>query len=817
MAAVAICAGWAQDTVSLVGISASRTGDAVAIELHTTGPADFHVERFTMGDWVSVWSNQLASPGGVDEIPLELEQPELAGMVEGASLATESHHASIRFYLGPDADRTAVYLSSDDDVATLTIRKRAEFEPLAPDFSPVDVEPAAAVETNPSSTEEDRLANYAPPAEPAPQPEYVVSADGPADEPVEPAVPEPAPSISTPIKPVTDYAPVEPTPASTSLFTAESAGPAPEPEPESVPVAEDSTSVDLAPPAPRDSAKSPNSFYIPRESTAAPAKFASDPQTSLNELPGYPQLAGPSTEAAVNYQYIPADMQGSGSGGSGGTTSEEEPESLSLEQMMEAATQMAAEMKLQDDAPAASTQTPATSPITTPSTSFRGQYDQRASLSPATGMGKMREGKDSLIDYRIDLFEIVGTPLDQAITLLVAPTDFNIIVDSSVGSNSVSLSFKDSQTNLKSALDLLTRAYGLEYAVQANTIVVAAKEQIEGNLVQYDTQLFVLSFADPTSVKEVLIATTLLQPDQIEVYTGEKSYLDVNDSTELAETSGRTNQESMLMESNMSSTPRNAVLVKAVPEQMAGIAEIIDRLDRKPKLIELEVRVCEITETGQQDLGLTVNRDALGDTSTSVGWMESTNENDVIEAFTLGSVYRSALDFTLTLNHLIDEGEATILAQPQLTTVEGKQAIYFAGEQIPYVSERKIDPATGQETLTVDFVDLGVTLNFKPRLDNEGKLTIDVNPIVSSLIEMMEVTDGVFAPRSQNRQLRTTVRVANEEPFAMAGLISERETEVISKIPLLADLPLVGKLFRNRSKDANRTEIIVLVIPRITE
>ncbi|MBN2083447.1 hypothetical protein JW859_14725 [bacterium] len=806
MAAVAICAGWAQDTVSLVGISASRTGNAVAIELHTTGPADFHVERFTMGDWVSVWSNLLAPPGGVDEIPLELEQPELAGLVEGASLATESHHASIRFYLGPDADRTAVYLSSDGDVATLTIRERAEIAPLASDFSPVVATPEAEPLTTPSPAA-DRLAEYTPAEEMDPHPVPVVSDDeltGNTGDPIELA----EPLTSTPIKPVTAEAPVDTTPAPTPLFEAESA----EPEP----TATDSTPVDLAPPAPRDTAAAPSSFYLPRESKPAPVRAASDPQTSLSDLPGYPQLASPSTEAEINYQYIPADMQGSGSGSGGGTTSEDEPESLSLEQMMEAATQMAAEMMNQENAPA-STQTPATSPITTPTTGFRGQYDHRASLSPAAGMGAMREGKDALSDYQIDLFEIVGTPLDQAITLLVAPTDFNIIVDSSVGSNSVSLSFKDSQTNLKSALDLLTRAYGLEYTVQANTIVVAAKEQIEGNLVEYETRLFVLSYSDPMSIKAVLTATTLLKADQIEVYTGETKYEDVNDSTELAETTGRTNQESMLMESNLSSTPRNAILVKAVPEQMATIAEIIDRLDRKPKLIQLEVRVCEITETGRQELGLTVNRDALGDTSTSAGWLESSNDNSVIEAFTLGSMYRSALSFNLTLNHLIDEGQATILAQPQLTTVEGKQAIYFAGEQIPYVSERKIDPSTGQETLTVDFVDLGVTLNFKPRLDNEGKLTIDVNPIVSSLIEMMEVTDGVFAPRSQNRQLRTTVRVGNEEPFAMAGLISERETEVISKIPLLADLPLVGKLFRNRSKDADRTEIVVLVVPRITE
>src|SRR5690606_32982766 len=101
-------------------------------------------------------------------------------------------------------------------------------------------------------------------------------------------------------------------------------------------------------------------------------------------------------------------------------------------------------------------------------------------------------------------FQIVDTPLDQAFTLLFQQTDYNVIVDASVGSeNTVSLSFKDGTTNLREALDLMTRTYNLEYVVNANTVVIASKEKMYSGLIDFETRVFVLSYADPKNVKDI--------------------------------------------------------------------------------------------------------------------------------------------------------------------------------------------------------------------------------------------------------------------------------------------------------------------------
>jgi type II secretory pathway component GspD/PulD (secretin) len=520
----------------------------------------------------------------------------------------------------------------------------------------------------------------------------------------------------------------------------------------------------------------------------------------------------PAANATVNYQMMPVDDQGSGS--SNGQGSGASPPSL--QDMLEEATELATDMlssSAETDSPRANFPTP----TGVATSGFTASPAQSATLSTRdAGTPEILTGKAALADIRIDLFEIVNSPLDQAITLLIAPTDYNIIVDSSVGSSSVSLSFKDSTTDLKSALDLITKAYGLEYTVQANTIVVAGKDKLEGGLISFETRLFVLSYADPKSVKDMLESTGLVAEGQVEIYAGEETYSVVNDSTELSNESGSEQAEIKRIETNLSSTPRNAILVKAVPEHMAEIAQVIADIDRRPRMIELEVRVCEASETALRNLGLELNNNASTPLATNTWWTEQSNEDGAIEAFTAGSFYRSPMNFILQLNSQIQEGTVEVLAQPTLPTVEGKQAIFFAGERIPYIAKVSYTQ-TGQTQIEVDFLNVGITLSFKPRLDADGRLTIDVNPIVSSLLEFRMIGDLVEAPRTSNRQLATTVHVDNMEPFVLAGLISETERETVTKIPLLGDLPLLGKLFRSTNHKGERTEIIIVVVPRVLE
>src|SRR5262249_27666337 len=131
-------------------------------------------------------------------------------------------------------------------------------------------------------------------------------------------------------------------------------------------------------------------------------------------------------------------------------------------------------------------------------------------------------------------------------------------------------------------------------------------------------------------------------------------------------------------------------------------------------------------------------------------WLENPqilpSGNPGFEAFTAHSFSRAGLSFTAELFHQLQNGNVRVLAQPTLTTVEGKVANYFAGDRVPYISRPANNTGSASQAATVDFIDLGVKLNFTPRMDADGKVTIDVRPEVSSLVRFIDLGGGAVAP-----------------------------------------------------------------------
>jgi len=142
VAVMTCAAGQAQDGVSLVGLSAERANGRAVIELHISGSADFQVNRFTTGDWISVWSDSFEISDNVSEIPLALDRPDLADLVSGASLVNEQRKSTIRLYLGPEADRRGVCITEDGNTVKVYVPESVPDVPAAPEIEMTPAEPA---------------------------------------------------------------------------------------------------------------------------------------------------------------------------------------------------------------------------------------------------------------------------------------------------------------------------------------------------------------------------------------------------------------------------------------------------------------------------------------------------------------------------------------------------------------------------------------------------------------------------------------------------------------------------------------------------
>ena len=814
-----MCASFAQDAVSLTGIDVVREGDAAVIQLHTSGSADFRLDRFTMGNWVTIWSARLSLPDSEDESELDLGTSDIADLVTRATTVSGRHHGELRFYLGSQVDASAITIRREEDLTVLVIPASGT------------ALPAGNIEDSPGWTGSSGS--------------FFIPRDGDINVETEDADAADTAEITQPAADSEDRYPVAVLGVSSEFGSDGSESDDELDELQSrVNEIEIKTEDSGKNAADMDSGngelRASNVVSHSAEDAAAsqpqsrgsgvkPGRYKSDRPVKLGQ-PDPPGIVVETPQARDDDESImpgvdSASLQDSMAGTASVNTQQmlqgvpQDKEEGGVDDLVDNLNNgKAAEMN--ESAPPADGNR-----ISTPGT-MTDPYKPKASYTLGGNNAKVPVGKAALENLSIELFEIVGTPLDQAFTLLIAQTDYNVIVDSSVGSeNNVSLSFKDGTTTLRDALDLLTTTYGLDYVVNANTIVIASEEKLYGGLIAFETRVFVLSYADPKNVKDILINTGVVSDNQVEAYLGETEYPSAGSGSTQLSNDSATDITAKPIDTNISTTPRNAVVVKGTPAEISYVADLIKQIDRKPKKVELEVKVCEANETALKNLGLEFNEFGNG---SSIGqiWTEQFDRIDYdmnplntveetrqrIQDFSIGSFDRNGLGFQATLNLQIQNGNVESLAQPTLNTVDGKQAIYFAGERIPYVSS--VTQEQGAITQEISFLPVGVTLNFKPRLDAEDLITIDVNPVISSLTEFRQI-GGVEAPRTSSRQLATTVRVMDGQPFVMAGLITNTERETINKIPMLGDLPLLGKLFRNKRKDGQRTEIIIVVTPHI--
>lgn len=178
---------------------------------------------------------------------------------------------------------------------------------------------------------------------------------------------------------------------------------------------------------------------------------------------------------------------------------------------------------------------------------------------------------------------------------------------------------------------------------------------------------------------------------------------------------------------------------------------------------------------------------------------------------------RTLLELTAKLRALEDRGQATILSRPSVFVLDGRQARIKVGDNVPY-TKKVVIGAGGVITSEIDFLKTGIILNLRPRsaADN-SEVTMQVEAIISSPGASRVLPDigALLAPTLQSRQIQTLVRVANDTPFVIGGLIAHNDQQSISGIPGLSRVPFLGALFRKKNATKDRREVIVVITPHI--
>lgn len=170
------------------------------------------------------------------------------------------------------------------------------------------------------------------------------------------------------------------------------------------------------------------------------------------------------------------------------------------------------------------------------------------------------------------------------------------------------------------------------------------------------------------------------------------------------------------------------------------------------------------------------------------------------------------------IDALADEGMVTLLAEPTLTAMSGEPASFLAGGEFPVPVAQP--GAGGVTTITIEFKPFGVSLNFVPTVVTTNRISLHVRPEVSQLVTSgagaIQVS-GFTVPGLTVRRADTTIELGSGESFAIAGLLQNNTNTDVSNFPGMADLPILGPLFRSTNFTRNESELVVIVTPYITQ
>lgn len=257
----------------------------------------------------------------------------------------------------------------------------------------------------------------------------------------------------------------------------------------------------------------------------------------------------------------------------------------------------------------------------------------------------------------------------------------------------------------------------------------------------------------------------------------------------------------------------NALIVYDTEENIKQIKRMIIQLDIETAQINISCKIIEVSSGVVQQMGVHWGYydEQEGIDATHMDRPEAGSSSDsssggliagALEKITYGILNQQ--NFTAALEFLYGDNKGEIVAQPQITTIDNKEARIFMGQQIPV---KYLDEAGNT---VVKMINAGTELIVKPHISGEGRVLLELNPKKESYVRQSDGTPVI------NQQSATTnVVVNNGETVVIAGLTSNELTEAESGIPILKDIPLLGNLFKKSDKNHEKKDLIIFVTPFI--
>ena len=255
---------------------------------------------------------------------------------------------------------------------------------------------------------------------------------------------------------------------------------------------------------------------------------------------------------------------------------------------------------------------------------------------------------------------------------------------------------------------------------------------------------------------------------------------------------------------------RNLIVVEEIPAFMERIEELLSQVDRRPQQILIEAKILEVTLDDSETFGVDWSKlfsshlgsdDSGGSGAFGTQGLSAVGSPGFFFSFVSPNI-------TLALDALSDKGRVRTLSTPKLLALEHEEAEVVIGDRTGYRVTTTINQVT---TESVAFLESGVILKVIPFVDQNGQIMMDVHPEVSNAT----ISNGI--PSLTTTEVTTQFLANSGQTIFIAGLMKNSYGTRNSGVPILSDIPLLGRAFKNSERLATRTETVVLITPRIVE
>lgn len=450
--------------------------------------------------------------------------------------------------------------------------------------------------------------------------------------------------------------------------------------------------------------------------------------------------------------------------------------------------------------PVATQSVPAT---TEPAVASKGARDKtRTNVAGAKAVASKAEPSVTAATKPADT-AVVEDPLQKRVTLefrdasvrslfdvITQASGLNVIFDRDVSPELKTTVFLRN-TTIKAAIDKIVLTSGLAWRlIDRNTLLIYADDSLK----QRDYQSLVVRAFQLRNADAKFVATSL------------KTVLKFKD---------------MVVDEKL-----NMIVVRDTPEAIALAEKLVALHDVPEPEVMLEVAVLQVERDKLQDLGVAwpgslslspLKRTVIsGDATTTSDGTTTTSSTGTLTLRDLWNLTPGSMAMTLgktTVNFSATNSNTQILANPSIRVRNREKAKILIGERVPNISSSVTSTGVTSENIT--YVDVGLKLDVEPQIFPGNEIGLKLGLEVSSINSTVTTTSGIVAYRIGTRTASTVLRLNDGENQILGGLIQDSDKKSVTKVPLLGDVPILGRLFRSDSTEKDKTEVLLSITPRL--